>query len=241
MQPAHPTTAANLYLMRGAKLNGAQHLVLVSEAGGDVARHGGGDVGSAVADDCVHVPPMVAQQVDVVNDAVERVANLVADDVDEALLLSSVLVGFDAALLLQLCCLFQRGEPLRLEALAVCDVGERADDCERLQAGLRRRAEREEVVDAHVLAEDPPDAVIGGAHDAELGLDCGRLAGVEPLLERLEHRSVVDVDVVDPLVGEVVHCRHARNLEPLGVGREDAALRIRLKRGHKPLWKRRRL
>ena len=216
--------------MRGAELDGAQHLVLVGEAGGDVARHGGGDVGGAVAHDGVHVPPVVAQQVDVVDDAVERVADLVADDVDEALLLAAVLVGLDAALLLQLRGLLQRGEPLGLEALAVRDVGERADDGERLQAGLRRRAERQEVVDAHVLAVDPPDAAVAGAHDAELGLDGGLLAGVEPLLERLEHCAVVDVDVLDPLVGKVVHGRHARDLEPLGVGREDAALRTKNKK-----------
>jgi len=123
----------------GAELDGAQHVVVVVEG----AQQRGAQVRRQVRlrpeHEVAHVGPVGAQQVDVVDDAVERVADLVANHVDEPLLLAAVRLSLGGALVLHACRLLERGQALALELLEVRDVGEGADHGAHVRAGLERR------------------------------------------------------------------------------------------------------
>ena len=188
--------------MGRTNVNGAQHVFLIGQPGEQVRRRRGGD-GAGVefrGDRAFGTLAPAAQEVQVVDNAAERVPHLMADYVDEAFLLAPVLLGLACALLLDGRGVLERLEPLLFQSLALRDVGQRRDDSRSLAAAAGAAASRRGALEQELGVH--PRGVAVGREQSELGLTpVDAAAGLEclPLLVKLG--AVVRVDAVAPPVG----------------------------------------
>jgi len=176
-----------------AQVQGVQQGLLVAQAHDDLLYDLAGRVVGR-RDGLDHLLALVHQQVNVVDDAVERVADLVADHVDEAHLRLAVPLGLHRPLPLRLGSLAERGQLLLLEPLALGDVHDGPHERLDHDRPVHQRRQLGKGLD-----KDPRRP----AHAGHANLALHRLARLQqrPLYVCLQQQHVLGLHELDPVVG----------------------------------------